>query len=298
MSENLPAVLQANLPTNYADLDQRDFLAATGMGGDELGLGLPSLRVNYDDQDNDGNSIPRGQWSLYVDGVKYFAKEVDFRVMYATHQYSHYDASEGMTISQSTHFNRFGEEVYDTTGGFKCGKVSKKQFEKLSDPEKEVQKKIKLARVLFGLVSLKGVDVKGQPASLDNTPCVFYARGTNFMPMTELLQEITKAKQVPQKKLLKLSLKREKNEGVTYWEVVPAIVNDNVEITESDYNIIKEFALTVAAENETIFAKWKKQRVTSAVEGKGTAALLERDVELPFNDTVDDLNPDNVLAAG
>ena len=218
--------------------------------------------------------------------------------MYATYQYSHYDATEGKTLSQSIHFSRFGEEVYDSTGGFKCGKVSRKKFETLSKPEQEIQKKIKLARVLFGLASLKGVDVKGQPVVLDNTPCVFYARGTNFMPMTELLQEITKAKQVPQKKLLSLSLKREKNEGVTYWEVVPTIADENVEITEGDYSVIKEFALTVAAENETIFAKWKKQRVTQAIEGKGTVSILEKDEELPFNDTVDDLNPDNVLAAG
>ena len=117
MSENLPAVLKANLPTDYATLDQRDFLSATGMGSDDFGLGLPSLRVNYDDQDNDGNSIPRGQWSLYKDGVRHFAKDVSFRVMYATYQYSHYDATEGKTLSQSIHFSRFGEEVYDSTGG-------------------------------------------------------------------------------------------------------------------------------------------------------------------------------------
>lgn len=299
MSDNLPIIFKSNLPADYSGLDEHDLLEATGMSNGDLGLGLPSLRVNYDDQDEDENSIPRGHWTITVDGVRYFAKEVFMRIMNTSNQYSHYDADQGKTIAKSIHFNRFGEEVYDDAGGFKCGKVSRKAFEKMNDADKARQKKIKLAKVLFGFVSIEtGVDVKGKPARLDATPCVFYARGTNYMPMAELIQDLVKAKQVPQKKLVKLSLKREKNEGVTYWQVVPAIADENVEITAKDFGIIKEFALTIAAENEEIYTKWKKHRISNAVEAKGTADVLEKDVELPFNDSIDDLNPDNVLAAG
>lgn len=304
MSDNLPAELPANLPSTFEGLSDDELMLATGQG-QEMGLGLPSLRVNYDDEDSDGNSVPRGQWTIQSDGTQYFAKDVSLRVLYSTYQYSHYDADEGKMVSKSVHFTRFGEEVYDDAGGKKCGKVKRKDFESLSKSEQKVQKKIKLSKVLFGVVTLTGVDNKGKKATLKNEPCVFYARGTNYMPMSDLIQDMHNSKKVMQRTQLLLELKREKNDGVTYWSAVPAIEKEGVEVTTDDYELMRKFALTAHAESEDIFNKWRAIVIKNSAGQKDVADKINAKVEdgddIPFDDSTDDigLDPDQtVLSAG
>ncbi len=292
MVDNLPATLSTNLPTSFEGVSDSELMAATGQG-EEYGLGLPSLRVNYDDEDDDGNKIPRGQWVLYCDGGPIFAPNVDFRVIYATYQYSHYDAEEGKTISKSAHFMDFREEVYDTAGGMKCGKLPRKTFETLSKAEQDMQRKIKLSRVLFGLVDIAGVDKKGKKAKVAQIPCVFYARGTNYMPLSNLLQDMLKKRVVMQRTLINLALKREKNEGVTYWEAVPTITEEHIDLTQDDFELLKNFAASAEAENEEVYGKWKKAVIKENVAQKDVASSLDPD------DGLGDFGPDqNILAAG
>lgn len=279
---NLPTTLSENLPTNIEDYTDEMLLALAGLG-QGTGSSLPSLRVNYDDEDDDGNEIPRGQWVIWSDGGPVFSKEVQFRILYQAMQYSHYDVDEGKQISKSVFFRGFDEEIYDSIGTEKCGRVTKKVFETLTKAEQKDQKKRKLARVCFGTVSMTGVDKRGEAATIENLPCVFYARGTNFMPITEALNDMEKQKVVPQRVTMLLSLLRHKNDGVTYWQVVPSYDGENTKLVEEDLALIDAFHKTVVAESEEVYEAWRKANIKN---GAGSA-----DISVDLDAASEDLDP-------
>jgi hypothetical protein len=273
-----------NLPANIETISNKELMELTGQSQPKMGLGLPSLRVNYDDEDENENKIPRGEWSLYTGGHTIYAKTVLFQPILKTYQYSHFDNKEMKMVSTSIHFNNFGDEVPDDAGGFKCGKLPKKAVEKLSEAEQKVQKDIKLAQVFFGFTTIEGVNEKGEKAKAENVPSVFYAKGTHYMPMSELLEAMTKANELMQATIIKLDLKREKNGGVTYWEAVPAIV-ERVTVTKDTFAKLREFSETVKAENSQIIDKWSKVRSKRGTEEtqKGVVEKLTRELD----DTLD-----------
>lgn len=297
MSDNLPAHLDANLPTNIESLTDKELIALFG-GSQNEGIDLPSLRVNYDDEDNDGNEIPRGQWAITLKGVTVYSKTVSFRVFMPRNQYSHYDRDANELVSKSVLFQNFRDpEIYSTCGRMKCGKLSKKDFENLDTGEKEIQKQIKAAKVLFGLITITGVDAHKNEHTFENEPAMFFARGTNFMPIADKLQELEKKHIFYPRVWLDFSLQRKKNDGVTYWEVVPE-VGTQADISPTDFGLLRDFSETIKLENESVFNKYNrnknKVRDANAASFDGEANELD-----PLNDLNDDLPEDmNPLDAG
>ena len=295
--------MSENLPVNLETVSAREMAELTGFRQETTGNGLPVLRVNYDDQDKDGNEIPRGQWTvLDVDGVAVYAKEVQLVPMYATYQYSHYDADLGKQISVSTHFRKWSEEVPDSAGGYKCGKIPRKEVEKLSGPEKDLQRKIKLSRVVFGLLTATGLTKQGTERTITNLPVVFYARGSNYMPMEDFLNKLNDDNIMPQTVVANLALKREKNNGVTYWEVVPTNSGSR-KITKDDFDAIRVFDGLVRNENDSILDKFAKARTKGTRRSDEILSEKYRDkvIEGTSKSLADDLNdtvPGDILAAG
>ena len=60
-----------------------------------------------------------------------------------------------------------------------------------------------------------------------------------------------------QKCRINLKTARKKNGGVTYWVPVPTL-RDNVEITESDKQLMSMFAQSVKSHNENIMAQYRE----------------------------------------
>jgi hypothetical protein len=279
--------LTENLPANISELSQAELMRLSGQAQeDEFNIGLPRLRVNYDDEDDDKNKIPRGQWALAHEGDIVFSENVEFRIYYSTYQYSHYDPEQGKTIARSIHFQSFRDEIPDDTGGMKCGKVPKKLLEELSDAEKDFQKQIKCARVLFGTVSISGTNRKGIASELKDIPCMFYARGTNFMPMSDYLKELQKRNILMSTVKTNISLNRKKNGGVVYWEGVP-VMGDTVKLAPEDYKLLMDFSETVKAENAMVIEKWKKNRRKNG--GDNSMQKVASNVASGLDDNIDDL---------
>lgn len=288
-----------NLPANIETFSKQDLMVLTGQEQEQSGLGLPSLRVNYDDQDKDGNNVPRGHWVLATGGQVVYAPVAALRVMFSTYQYSHFDQDEQKMVSTSIHFQNWNQEVPDDAGGMKCGKLPKKTVESLSEAEKQVQSRIKVARVLFGLVSMEGVNHAGEKASITDVPAVFYAKGTNFMPMADYLKELHR-KGVPMQTVqTQLDLKRLRNGAVTYWEVVPSTVKTDVDIAQEDFKLISQFAETAKAENEVVLRKWKKVQGGDKSETQDRRKLVEAIMrgnasQAPIDPDLNDAIPDNM----
>lgn len=272
-----------------------ELMRLSGQGDEGFGNNLTSLRVNYDDEDDDGNKIPRGQWTFFSkDTGKVYAKEISFRQFLGTYQYSVFDKKTLKNTGTSVHFEKFGDEAPDSNGGMACGKLRKKQIAELSDAEKLKQKDIKLSRVLFGTITCDGVNPKGEAVSVENLPVVFYARGTNFMPMADYLETLKKANIPAFTTWTRLALKREKNEGVTYWEVVPTRAEQAKIDNKVDRDLYQRFFDTIKEENKMILDKWSKARskhLAPEMEAVG-ASVVDGDF---ISDPIDDIGQDSPL---
>lgn len=298
-----------NLPANLDN--ERDLMKASGQQPDEpLGLALPVLRVNYDAEDDGGGSLPRGRWAMSLtDGTKVYADkraQVIFRPIFVTQQYSHFDSEKGKMVSKSVHFQSWNDEVPDSTGTFKCGKKPKKVREELSDAEKALQDKIKLSRVLFGVATFDALRFEGdldengnRPATahrVESLPCVLYAKGTNYMPMTNFLDGLTDRK-IPMQKvninITKLIL--HKNGQVKYWEVVPEFGGE-AQVTQEDLDLLRDFAETAKAETDQVLEKFEAaQKKKGGKEGLAEALSVGQltagatgDLEADLNDPLPD----------
>lgn len=293
--------MTVNLPTNIESMSDRELMVATGQLQEGEGQALlPVLRVNYDDADSQDREIPRGQWSITTeDGTRVFSKSVLFRPMLSLLQYSHYDSDKNKVVSKSIFFKSWSEEVPDTAGGFKCGKLTKKQQEDLTPAELEYQRKIKLSRVLIGFVTMDGKDAEGNDVSVKDYPAMFYARGTNYMPVDGFIKDLGHKKKLMQTVVMEMSLERKKNDGVTYWEAVPKL-HDEITVDTESLKALQDFSVLVRTENEAVIEDWRRKREKKSKTGD--EAKLVEDVEYKnTGDVVDDLNDDfkgTVLDAG
>lgn len=293
-----------NLPV-LAEASNEELAVALGFKQNFQGPLLPTLRVNYEDEDQDENPIKRGDWSINYEGTPVYAKEVVVRLMFSRFQYSHYDLTEGKTICTSVFFENFGDEIPDTCGGFKCGKLTRKEQADISPSEKELQRKIKLSRVMFVLATMNGKDAKGNKVTVEDYPCIFHARGTHYMPVGDYIDELVRLGNLPMAVLTKFSTKRKKNEGVTFWEVVPENSGD-VPFTADDYKIVKDFAALVESENIRImdeFVQKHDKRKESEAPLSADFKVVDVSVEPAkdeFPDTLEGVGdgPGGTLVAG
>jgi hypothetical protein len=277
----LPSLTTSDsLPVDLDVTSNHDLMVMLGQKQEQTGSGLPTLRVNYDDENAAGVAVPRGKWTAWTDdGVQVFADTASFRIMASAYQYSHFDNDEGKMVSTSIYFQGWNEEIIDDIGTLKCGKLSKKDIDNLPPAEQKEQKKIKCARVLFGLATLAGKDADDNKVTITDLPCAFYAKGTHFMPMTGYIDDLSQDNILMPTINTTLNLDRKKNGKVTYWEVVPSR-GDAQKLTKADIELVQSFSDTIRAENDAIIDKWKSAKVKLGESSKDVA----RDWQEPLND--------------
>lgn len=278
---------EENLPSVLKDGSQKEIMLMTGQSTGYEANPTNTLRVNYDDEDSDNRSIPRGQWTMFVDGKQVFAEEVSLRIMLTRMQYSHFDQDKNEHVSSSIYFTSYSDECPDTAGTFRCGKPTKKELQKLPEDEQAAFKAIKLSKVIFGFVSCEAKTADGEDVSVKDHPVLFYARGTHFMPMAEYLEGLTSQGILMMGVNTKLKLNKKKNGAVVYWEVDPEVA-DTVEINlEKDTATLQELMTWINAENDAILEKWQEIRA----KGDGTIDTTAKVINLE-NDFDDDLPAD------
>ena len=59
------------------------------------------LKINRDHEDDEGNSLPAGSWSVSLPDKTVYAKEIDFQVFVQRYQYLHYDAELNEMVNKS-----------------------------------------------------------------------------------------------------------------------------------------------------------------------------------------------------
>jgi hypothetical protein len=185
------------IPTDISSLSDAELMKLTGQldNGSPEGSVLSRLSINYQTEDENDNPLPRGQFKLKVDGDAVYSKTATFRPFIRMFAYSYWDNNDEVFTS-SVQRPSLGDQFPDSNGAYKCGKLSREELESLADgdPQRVIQSSIKCNQVMYGVADMEGKKADGKDVSLKQIPCVLYAKGVNYIPMSTTLKSLATQK--------------------------------------------------------------------------------------------------------
>jgi hypothetical protein len=243
----------------FSSDDTKTLMEMTGQGSTNKSEGLSRININYDTETEDGVTLTRGDWKVFVSGEYLYAKEVFFRPILRTFEWSLFDADEGAFSCKSVQKPTLAGDFPDTEGGSKCGRLSASDEEKLKDddPMRLRSRSAVCNQVLYGMVSGTYKKATGEEVVLENHPVVAYFKRSGFLPMSNFINSLTKQKKIMQKVWIKLATSKQKKGSVIFWIPVPTLSSE-CEITDDDKALMKKFAETVKAHNQTIMEQYRQ----------------------------------------
>lgn len=278
MTSNLPATTGAMTDNEIA------MLSGTAL---PTTYNLAVFGINYQEDDKDDVDISkyRGHFAIHNGDEKVYGTDPTYKILGASNQVRHYDAAKEEYIAETTFFdNPFNMKAEDTAGGYRCGKVSKKERELLSPGDQELQSKMKVYRITWGIVNMKGKNAAGEDAVAENIPCMMRSGGKGFMPMADYLEANTgNIHNVNTKFDLVKHTK-----PIKHWEVLPRNDGD-AQLTDVELETMKALMEEKAIWNEEVMTKWRKKN--GIVEAAAMAEVGEEfsAVVLEENDMDDDI---------
>lgn len=247
---------------NLENLDEEALMALTGQAyAPKTGssAGLARLSINYEAEDDQGNTLPRGAWRVMLDGGFVYADKLNFRPFARMYTYSLYDSEEGRFISQSIQSQSLGDRFPDSTGTERCGRLNKDEADSLdpSDPRVLISQQVVCNLVLYGIVSGTAKNSTGEEVTLDNVPVVAYFKKSGFRPSREAIDGITRQKKLMQKTVFEIGTKKNKAGSVIYWTPTFAQVDYLSDLSADDMETIKKFIETIKSQNERILENFR-----------------------------------------
>lgn len=257
--------METNLPDKISTLSVEDMMKLTGQSADAptTSKGLSRLSINHSAEDEDGNALPRGHFSLYTDDGIIYAEKAIIRPFMRTYSYSVWDNEEGSFSVQTVQAPSFNSEFYDTDGGLKCGRLNASDLESMpkDSPEWVLQKSVKCSQNIYGLITLEGAkDKKGKAVEAKNIPSVWYAKGANFVPASDCLKSLHKQKQPMWLTTIGLSSVRKKKGGNIYFQAELTPRGQIADWTGEDDTLMHQFMETVKGYNESIMKRHNSSR--------------------------------------
>jgi hypothetical protein len=158
---------------NISEMSHEQIMEAIGQDdGSSKGINIPRLGINRSPEDDDGNQLPVGSLFTFDStvGQNVYGKPITFRPFISAMQYMHYDPDKSEYVNRSIIFKNWKEEAVDILGGTKCGKVPFKDRESLTPEQLAEQRTIRCYRLLYGLLSFKGVKANGEDHVVTNLP--------------------------------------------------------------------------------------------------------------------------------
>lgn len=234
--------------------DAEALMEASGQGGNSnRQVGLPRININYDTETEDGKTLPRGAWKMYLDGRFIYAEKVTFRPILRTYEYSVWDQESGTFSSKSVQKPTLSGMFPDTTGGNKCGRLTREEEDRL--PKDDIaylnSRAVVCNQVLYGKISGDFKTADGTDVKIEDQPVVAYFKRSGFKPISDFIGGLSKQKKLMQKCEISLTTHRHKNGSVTFWTPVPALEKE-VDITDQDKELMGLFAETVKGHNENV----------------------------------------------
>lgn len=266
----------------YNEMNANQLMAMMGGGAqqsEEMTDLLPLLKINYQEEDSDGNEVKKGLFVLgNTPDTAVYAKEVTLRVFGDFMQYLHWDADKEEVVNRSI-IHRMGDEPIDEKGTVRCGRPAGKEFHALSDDQKKKFQGITCFRYLYGVVTMEGETATGEKKTVTTEPCLFRTKGSAFLNFTKEVIEGCNAKGVMFQQVdSTMSTQRHKKGSVTYFTPHFAPDFSNIlEITEADAEVMRSILETIKIVNEDI----RKKHDESLRNRQGDAQVLDAvDIEL------------------
>lgn len=237
-----------------ADNDEA-LMAASGQMVKQTGQrGLPRININYDAETDDGKTLPRGSWKMYVDGRFIYAEEVTIRPILRTFEYSVWDQENNTFSSKSVQKTELSGMFPDTIGTNKCGRLTRDEEDRLDKDDVAYLNSRASAcnQVLYSKVSGTFKDAEGNEVVLEEEPVVAYFKRSGFIPMNDFINNLGKQDKLMQKCNITLGTSRHKKGSVTYWTPNPVLKDMISVLSPEDKELAAKFVETVKASNEVV----------------------------------------------
>ena len=243
-----------NIVGSFSNDDIESLMNLTGQSTvSKSNQGLSRLNINYDIETEDGHTLTRGDWKMMYEGEMVYAKSVLIRPILRTYEWSVFDPELGNFKCKSVQKPTMSGDFPDTEGGNKCGRLSPQEEEKLSDddPVKLQSRTAVCNQVLYCVISGNFVKGNKEAVKIESHPVVAYFKKSGFVPMKNFIESLTKQKKIMQKCWINMATAKQKKGSVTYWTPVPTLKSET-DITDKDKELMKKFAETVKAANQSV----------------------------------------------
>jgi len=233
------------------------FAARSGAESSGSGNFTPTLKVNYDEEDADGNEIKKGLFMVTNQDVTVYAKTVKFRPLTQHFQWMQYDDVAKKVTNKTILVPTLFDEARDEKGTVKCGKPSSKDL-KANPALAKKYEDITTFRRVHGLVSYTGEDAKGGKHTIENMVVCLTLKGANFSPFEEeFFSKIGKARIWEYD--LDLSVTREKNGASTFFVIhFSTDFANKVQLNRAVFDTAVAIQENIDKSNEEIEAKYFK----------------------------------------
>ena len=278
---------------NINSMTDEQIMKAIGQDdGTNTGDGIPRLSINRNPEDDNGNKLPVGEYSVFdtTIGKVAYGKPVTFRPFLSGMQYMNYSPDKGEYINRSIIFSSHKDEAIDMLGGVNCGKVPYKDRDQLTPEQQVEQRTIRCYRLVYGLISFGGKLADGSVHNVDELPALYRVSGTAFLPVSNAIKSLKDSGKLMFKCTLKLDTERQKRGGNTFY--VPVITpnsNTQIEFTSKDNDILTVFKDAIDKENQEVIEAYKKARDKSPNDSDAESAKIVNEL--------DDQLPEDVLSA-
>lgn len=242
----------------YNGMTPDQLMAAMGVQEQQsTGNRLPLLKVNYQDEDDQGNELKKGIFALAMPNGTVYGKDVTIRVFADYMQYLDYDPEE-QAVMNKTIIHRVGDEPIDETGGIRCGKPTSKELRDADPDTKAKYKNITCFRYLYAKITMADAQTgAGDAVEIVDVPVLLRLKGASFLSFSNDVVEPCRNQKIKFMQIeSKLTTTRHKNGSVTYF--ITGFEPDFSNITEistDDLQFMSKVLETVNAENKQIIEK-------------------------------------------
>ena len=252
--------------------------------GSSSGVNIPRLGINRSPEDDDGNQLPVGHLFTYDSSVgqNVFGKPVTFRPFISAMQYMHYDPEKGEYVNRSIIFKNWKEEAIDILGGTRCGKIPFKERSSLTPEQLAEQRTIRCYRLLYGILSFKGIKANGEDHEVANLPVLWRVTGTAFAPVGSALDQVNKRKKLMFTTTFSIDSKRQKKGGNVYYTPEISVNADaNLQMSKEDMETLTVFQDIINTENAEVVDLYKAAKKGQPTSSDGESAKVVKQVEDP-----------------
>jgi len=256
--------------------DREGLMKLSGQANEDTPkTGLSRLNINYDTETDDGHTLKKGAWKVFYDGDFVYADSVEFRPLVRTYEWSVWDQEEGKFSSRSVQAPSLDYQFPDTSGGNKCGRLSKSEEEELGEkhPLTLASRLATCNQVFYALITMEGKTADGTDVKIENYPVISYFKRSGFRPAREAIERL--GNNLMNEVVFEMTTKRNKMGSVTYFTPV-FTQKGTAKMDDATMETMAMFLETVKGSNANILEQHKE-----AVKAK--AKDEEVDLAADFN---------------